>query len=66
MTTITAADLTQTITCPGCKGKGWIFYKGRNLRVAACSVCDARGFLIIDGARTIALPPIRQPQPGGD
>jgi hypothetical protein len=65
MVTQTAHALEQAILCPGCNGKGWHRFKGRNELVAsACPVCEARGFLIIDAERTFSLPTMKPPSVG--
>lgn len=46
--------LEQIITCPNCDGGGWKWY-GDPVRWKECPICEARGFVVIDSAKTMAL-----------
>lgn len=55
-------DLDQIIACPNCfQESGWWREAGRPKDWKECVVCETRGYLIIDSAKTLALP--RKPNP---
>jgi hypothetical protein len=45
--------LEQIISCPNCAATGWSCYSGE---WKECCVCKARGRLVIDVPKTLALP----------
>lgn len=54
------ADLEQIIACQNCTA-GWTRIAGRLVDWHECCVCETRGFLVVDAAKTQALP--RKPKP---
>lgn len=52
------SELEQIITCPNCRATGYVRDAG-----SQCPVCEARGRLVIDAARTMALPMLPRPAP---
>lgn len=52
--------LEQVIRCPNCKA-GWRRQVGRPNDWRECPVCETRGFLVIDGNKTMARKPLPKP-----
>jgi hypothetical protein len=57
-------DLRQIIACPNCRA-GWRREARRPHDWRQCCVCEARGFLVIDGLATMGMSMLPKPASGG-